>query len=120
MKSKRLVLAAAGFAMPLVVAAGAAGAEQQQTNDAAVIANAKVTMAQAITAAEHQTGGTAVGSGIEDQNGTVFLEVQLAKDNQTQKAPVDPQTGKVVKIVSNDQEDRSGSETGIESESSED
>ena len=38
------------------------------TNEAAVIAGAKITMAQAIAAAENQVGGKAVETGIEDEH----------------------------------------------------
>jgi uncharacterized membrane protein YkoI len=80
--------------------------KENRTNEAAIIANAKVTMAQAIATAEQQTGGKAVGTGIEDKNGTVFLEVQVVKDNQKHNVLVDPQSGQIVKIaVDNDQGD---------------
>ena len=93
-----------------VIASGAIGGSvaayardnEQATNEAAIIANAKITMVQAIAAAEQQVGGKAVGTGIEDQDGTVYFEVQVVKDGARQKALVDPQTGKVVKIVTAD------------------
>jgi uncharacterized membrane protein YkoI len=70
--------------MGTLAAAGAAYAKDKElrTNEAAIMANAKVTMAQAIATAEQKTGGKTVGTGIEDQDGTVFLEVQVLKDNQ--------------------------------------
>ncbi len=70
-------------------------------------------MAQAIAAAEQQTGGKAVGSGIEDQDGAVFLEVQVLKDNRRQKVLVDPQSGQVVKTVMADNDEN---ENGHENE----
>lgn len=60
-------------------------------------------MLQAIATAEKQLGGTAVGSGIEDQDGTVYFEVQLMKDGSRQKVLIDPQTGKIVKAVTSDE-----------------
>lgn len=108
-RTKLLNLAMAG-----VIAAGTLGVAEaayarnkdKQTDEAAVMANAKITMAQAIAAAEQQTGGKAVGTGIEDQDGTVFLEVQMLKDNQRHKVLVDPQSGKVVKTVMGDNDER--------------
>lgn len=88
-------------------AVGAAYAKDKElrTNEAAIIANAKVTMAQAIATAEQKTGGKAVGTGIEDQDGTVFLEVQVLKDNQKHSVLIDPQSGQVVKVAIDDEED---------------
>jgi hypothetical protein len=74
------------------------------TNDAAVMTNAKITLPQAIAAAENQTGGRAIGTGIEDQDGTIYLEVQVVKGNERQKVLVDPQSGQVVKTVKDDNE----------------
>ena len=99
-----------------VAATGATGyAKEQQesaTNEAAILASAKITMAQAIAAAEQQAGGKAVGSGIEDQDGTVYFEVEVVKDNTRQKVLVDPQTGKVVKTVAADNEDNENGREG--------
>jgi uncharacterized membrane protein YkoI len=82
------------------------------TDEAAIIRNAKVTMAQAITAAEQMTGGKAVGTGIEDQDGAVFLEVQILKDTQRHKVLVDPQSGQVVKTVQEDHEEEENGDAG--------
>lgn len=95
-----------------VVASGAVGGSiaayarnnDNTTDDAAIMASAKITMAQAIATAEQQVGGKAVGSGIEDQDGTVYLEVQVAKDGARHKVLIDPQTGKVVKTATADEE----------------
>jgi uncharacterized membrane protein YkoI len=89
-----------------VMGAAYAKDKERRTNEAALIANAKVTIAQAIATAEQQTGGKAVGTGIEDQNGTMFLEVRVLKDNQEHSVLIDPQSGQVVKIATdNDEED---------------
>ena len=57
-----------------VIASGAIGAltaayarNDNATDEATIIANAKITMAQAIAVAEQQVGGWAIGSEIEDQ-----------------------------------------------------
>ena len=97
-----------------VIATGSAGvaglayAKERRdapTNEASIVANAKVTMAQAIAAAEQQVGGTAVGTGIEDQDGNVFFEVDVLKDSAKHKVLIDTQTGKVVKVVANNSND---------------
>lgn len=103
--------------MASVIATGSAGAaglayakerRDAPTNEASVVANAKVTMAQAIAAAEQQVGGTAVGTGIEDQDGKVFFEVEVLKDNARHKVLIDTQTGKPVKAVASNNTDDEG------------
>lgn len=100
-----------------VIATGSAGVAglayakerpEAPTNEASIVANAKVSMAQAIAAAEQQVGGKAIGTGIEDQNGNVFFEVEVLKDNVKHKVLVDTQTGKAVKVVANNGNDDDG------------
>lgn len=97
-----------------VIAAGSAGAvnlayakenRDVPTNEASIMANAKVTMVQAIAVAEQQVGGKAVGTGIEDQDGNVFFEVEILKDNAKHKVLIDTQTGKVMKVVAHKSDD---------------
>lgn len=82
------------------------------TDEAAIMANAKVTMAQAIATAEQTVGGKAVGSGIEDQDGTVYLEVQVLKGGTRHKVLIDPQSGKVVKTVTAENEQNENGHEG--------
>ena len=71
------------FSVFIIGTFGAAYAKDKElrTHEAAIMTNAKVTMAQAIATAEQDTGGKAVGTGLEDQNGPAFLEVQVLKGN---------------------------------------
>lgn len=77
---------------------------ESRTDEAAVLSAAKITMSEALTAAEQAVGGKAVGSGIEDQDGTVLYEVTILKDGARQKVLIDPQSGKVAKTVKADDE----------------
>ncbi len=79
-------------------------------DEAAIMANAKVTMAQAIATAKSQSGGKAVGSGIENQDGVVAWEVDVLKDGKTNKVLVDTQTGQITKTVVADSEQKEGGE----------
>jgi uncharacterized membrane protein YkoI len=80
-------------------------------NEAQIIADAKITMAQAIAAAENQVGGKAVETGIEDENGTVAFEVEVLKDGQRHEVLIDPQSGEVLKTtLSDNEDDESGSQ----------
>jgi uncharacterized membrane protein YkoI len=98
-----LPVAVAGM-IAIGVSAAAYARNENATDEAAIIANAKVSMVQAITTAEQQVGGKAVGTGIEDQDGTVYFEVQVLKNGTRHKVLIDPQTGKVVKTVAGDNE----------------
>ncbi len=87
---------------------GLAFAKERQdakNDEAAIMTNAKITMPQAIAAAQQATGGKAVGTGIEDQDGTVNFEVKVLKDGARQKVLIDTQTGKVVKTVAAQNDD---------------
>jgi uncharacterized membrane protein YkoI len=84
---------------------------ESKTNEMAIMANAKVTMAQAIATAESQVGGKAVGAGIEDQNGAVAFEVEVLKDGQKHRVLVDTQSGQVVKTaMADDEQNENGHE----------
>lgn len=106
-RSKLLRLTMAG-----VIAAGSLGVagavmakdKDSKTNETAIVANAKVTMAQAIATAESQVGGKAVGAGIEDQNGTAAFEIDVLKDGQRHRVLVDTQSGQVVRTAMADNE----------------
>jgi uncharacterized membrane protein YkoI len=91
------------------MAVGALGpvgtAHARSERESAIIADAKITMAQAIAAAENQVGGKAVETGIEDENGTVAFEVEVLKDGQRHTVLVDPQSGEVIKTTMSDNED---------------
>jgi uncharacterized membrane protein YkoI len=86
-----LVGTMAAGALGPVGTAYARSERENASNDAAIIADAKITMAQAIAAAENQVGGKAVETGIEDENGTVAFEVEVLKDGQRHTVLVDPQ-----------------------------
>lgn len=100
------IAAAAAIALSLVAEGATAYAKERSdapTDEARIMSQAKVFMSEAIAAAEKATGGKAVGSGIEDQDGVVHFEVTILKDNARQKVLVDTQTGQVVKsLVAND------------------
>ena len=109
MNRNKLVAAAlagsvAAGALGLTGPAYARSERESATDEAAVVASAKVTLAQAIAAAESQVGGKAVGSGIEDQHGTVAFEVEVLKDGHRHKVLIDPQSGQVVKSAVADNE----------------
>jgi uncharacterized membrane protein YkoI len=100
---QRLILVALlGAAAFGTVSSAVAQDREDRDDDAiraeAILASAKVTLPQAIATAEQVTGGTAVGVEIEDEDGSVFFEVQILKSNRRQKVFIDPQSGQVAKV----------------------
>jgi uncharacterized membrane protein YkoI len=63
------------------------------------IMNAKTSLAQAIAAAERQTGGKAVETGLDNQNGVMAYEVLVANGTTVQKVLVDLDSGQVTKVA---------------------
>lgn len=95
------------------IAAGALGgfayAGDYETNRAGVLADAKVSLSQAITAAETASGGKAIDAGIEDENGTARFEVTVQEKSAQKTYLVDTQTGKIVKTkVADDERNHDG------------
>jgi uncharacterized membrane protein YkoI len=112
----------AGFIAALVLGGATAAlaetghemGEQQELN---AVTNAKTSLSQAIAAAEQETGGKAVGSGIENQDGSVAYEVEIAKGTSLQKVLVDLDSGKVIKVTAAGGDEADEHEEGSEHES---
>ena len=77
------------------------GANQNHAQQEAIaIQNAKTSLVQAIAAAEQHTGGKAIESGIENQNGKIIAyEVKVVTGNTVQEVLVDLGTGQVMKVT---------------------
>lgn len=56
-----------------------------------------ITLDQAVTAAEKESGGKAIGAGVEEAKGKVVVEVFTVNQGALRKIVVDPRTGKVSK-----------------------
>jgi uncharacterized membrane protein YkoI len=89
-----LGLAGAGAAF-----AGSAKRADNEQNETAAVLAAKISLTQAIAEAERQAGGKAVQAGVENQNGSIAYDVEVASGTTVQKVLVDPTTGKVLKIA---------------------
>lgn len=57
----------------------------------------KVSLAEAITIAEKETGGRAVRAGADEEDGAVLIKVSIVQNNRMQRVFIDTQTGKIVK-----------------------
>ncbi len=96
---KPLRLAPIAFAALLTTAAGSAAlakGHDDDSNDAAALAGAKVTLTQAIATAEQQTGGRAIGAGADNENGRVAIAVEIAAKDGMRTVLIDPATGQPI------------------------
>jgi uncharacterized membrane protein YkoI len=57
----------------------------------------KVSLAEAITIAEKETGGKAIRAGTDEEDGAILIKVSVAQNGNIKKVFLDPQTGAIVK-----------------------
>jgi uncharacterized membrane protein YkoI len=74
------------------------GKDTDEQQELSAMTNAKTSLSQAIAAAEQETGGKAIGTGLENQEGPLAYEVEIAKGNTLQNVLVDLDSGKVIKV----------------------
>lgn len=67
-----------------------------EQDEAAALAQAKITLSQAITAAEQHVGGKASSAGIEDENGKIVYGVEIVGGGKSTDVKVDIATGQVL------------------------
>lgn len=88
-------VAAAGLLFSLV-AASAYSASQTSENDAAAISGAKITLSQAISAAEQHVQGKAARAELEHSKGKLVFDVEVVNGAKTFDVKVDPEKGTVL------------------------
>lgn len=124
----RKTIVAAAFLVPLTMSlAVPAFAEENaksgevQVNETQALMNAKISISDAIRAAEMESKGKAVNSGLNDENGAVSYQVEvLTPDGKRTDVFVDLDTGKVLKMAAADSdEDNKPDENGENSEQDE-
>lgn len=76
--------------------AGVNGAKEGQENDAALLSQAKISLPQAIAAAERHIQGKAVRAELEDENGTLVYGVEVTHGTQTMDVKVDINNGRIL------------------------
>ena len=107
-RSKLIPIAVAS----VLIGAGVAMAKSKEIGEQkeiSTVLNAKTSLAQAIAAAEQQTGGKAINGGIQEQDGALAYEIEIAKGSVVQRVLVDLDSGKVIKVMAskvNHEEDR--------------
>lgn len=93
MRSNKAVI----VATILALGAGTAVYAKERANDAVSgLAQAQITLAQAITAAEQHAGGQAAKAELERHKGRMAFEVEVVKGGAVSNVVVDATDGKVV------------------------
>lgn len=89
--------------MAAVIAIGATGAalaatgENENGQEMTAVLGAKTSIAQAIAAAEQQTGGRAMKVDIQKDNGAYLYEVKTVSKDKVAEVFIDPTSGQVVR-----------------------
>lgn len=116
-KRKTIALAAVALGAAAIGVAGLAyggtgerseKSEAQEQNDdqqeAQLLTGARISLAQAVQAAEARTGMKASEAGIDDETGQPYFEVSVGQGQQERTVLVDTQTGQVAKIAADAEE----------------
>lgn len=86
-------------------AIGTAYAAKAMENDSLAIESAKVSLNQAVTAAEQQVGGKASRAEFEKHKGQWVFDVEVVNGKQVMDVKVDSTSGKVI-VATEDKTDR--------------
>jgi len=81
------------------VAIGSAYASRTTDNDALAIAGSKISLTQAVTAAEQHVGGKASRAEYERHKGQWVFEVEVVKDAKVTDVKVDPMNARIIASV---------------------
>ncbi len=106
----KFALAAAAL---LGLGAAAYAAQNHADNDAHAILNTKLSLVQAIGAAEQHAGGRAIRAELENENGRIVYGVEVVGQNQVTDVKVDANNGQIVSAQA-DKADANESAEGAE------
>ena len=95
--------------------AGANSANEGQENDIALLSKAKISLTQAIAAAEQHAQGKASRAELEDENGKLVYGVEVVGGGKSTDVKVDINTGQILSAQA-DQADHESDENEREGE----
>lgn len=96
--------------------AGVNHAESQSENDALALSKAKISLTQAIAAAESHVQGRAVRAELEDENGALVYGVEVVKGAQAMDIKVDSNSGQVLSAQADQADHETESHEGQEND----
>lgn len=113
MRKTSIVAAVLATTTALVaVAAFAVARQPEPDDDYAVLSAAKVTLTQAIAAAEQHVQGRAIKAELENENGKLVYEVEVVKQNMATDVKVDSADGRIVSAKADPRDEDRGHERG--------
>ena len=77
--------------------AQAGESKDKEAKELKLFSEAKISLTDAIKAAEHKVGGKAMEAELDDESNTVQFEIEVLKDGKIHEVLVDGITGKIVK-----------------------
>jgi len=83
--------------------AQAGESKDKEANELKLFGQAKISLTEAIKAAEKKTGGKALEAELDDESNSVQFEIEVLKDGKIHDVFVDGKTGKVLKVSLDDE-----------------
>lgn len=77
----------------------AAESKSDDAKELPLFSQAKISLSEAIKAAEQKTGGKALEAELDDEAKSVRFEVEIVKDSKIHKVMVDGKTGQVLTVA---------------------
>lgn len=90
---------------------GSGGADASDAREQAIVNGARVSLGQAVAAAEANTGLKATEAGVDDEGAGALYEVSVSDGAVEKTVLVDTQTGRVTSVAA-DAEEAEGAEAG--------
>ena len=87
--------------------AQAGESKDKEAKELKLFSEAKISLSDAIKAAEHKVGGKAMEAELDDESNTVQFEIEILKDGKIHDVIVDGKTGKVLKVSLDDESNES-------------
>ena len=111
MNKQRNTTLTAIFAMALITVTVAnvaqAGESKEEAKELKLFSQAKISLTEAIKAAEQKTGGKAIEAEVDGESSGVQFEIEILKDGKIHEVLVDGITGKVLKVSLEDESNES-------------
>ncbi len=83
--------------------AQASESKDKEAKELTLFSQAKISLIDAIKAAEQKTGGKALEAELDDESSTVQFEIEIIKDGKIYEVIVDGTTGNVLKVSLDDE-----------------
>jgi uncharacterized membrane protein YkoI len=87
--------------------AQASESKEKEAKESALFSQAKISLTEAIKAAEQKVGGKAMEAELNDESNTVQFEIEVLKDGKIHEVIVDGKTGKLLKVSLDDESNES-------------